>query len=50
MMVAFWAVVMLALVWAVRTTTSPGQRPEGSALRILDGGRRRVLERAIDES
>lgn len=36
MMVVFWAVVIFGIVWAVRTTTSPSQRDEDSALRILD--------------
>jgi putative membrane protein len=36
MMVAFWGVVIFGIVWAVRTTTSPRQRDEDSALRILD--------------
>lgn len=35
MMVAFWAVVIFGIVWAVRTTTAPRQRDEDSALRIL---------------
>lgn len=36
MMVAFFAVVVFLIVWAVRTTAAPRQRDEVSALRILD--------------
>jgi len=36
MMVAFWVVVVFGIVWAIRTSTSPRQRDEDSALRILD--------------
>ena len=36
MMLAFWAVVVLLIMWAVRSATTPQQRDENSALRILD--------------
>jgi putative membrane protein len=36
MMVAFWAAVIVGIVWAVRTTAGPRQWDEVSALRILD--------------
>ncbi len=36
MMVAFWAVVVFLIVWAVRSTATPGQREEDTPLRILD--------------
>ena len=35
MMVAFWAVFVVLIVWAVRSTTTP-RREEDTALRILD--------------
>jgi putative membrane protein len=36
MMVAFWAIVIFGILWAIRTTTAPRQPDEDSALRILD--------------
>ncbi|MEX0797739.1 MAG: SHOCT domain-containing protein [Acidimicrobiia bacterium] len=36
MMVAFWAVVVFLIVWAVRSTATPGRRGDDSPLRILD--------------
>jgi putative membrane protein len=36
MMIAFWTVVILLVIWAIRSTARQGQRDEDSALRILD--------------
>lgn len=36
MMVAFWALVIGGIVWAVGTNAAPRQRDEDTALRILD--------------
>lgn len=36
MMIAFWAVIILLITWAIRSTTTPTQRDENSPLRILD--------------
>lgn len=36
MMVVFWAVVILGIIWAVRSTTTPGWQEEDRALRTLD--------------
>jgi putative membrane protein len=36
MMVAFWAVVVFLIVWAVRSTATSGQPKEDTPLRILD--------------
>jgi putative membrane protein len=36
MMVAFWAVVVFLIVWAVRSTATSGQPTEDTPLRILD--------------
>jgi putative membrane protein len=36
MMIAFWAVIILLITWAIRSTTTPRQLDEDSPLRILD--------------
>ena len=36
LMVAFWAVVVFLVVWAIRSTATPGQQNEDAPLRILD--------------
>lgn len=36
MMVAFWAVVVFLIVWAVRSTATSGQPKGDTPLRILD--------------
>lgn len=36
MTIAFWTVVILLVIWAIRSTVRQGQRDEDSALRILD--------------
>lgn len=36
MMVVFWAVIILLIAWAIRSTTTPAQRDESKPLRILD--------------
>lgn len=36
MMLAFWLLVVVLIVWTVRSTAAPRQSGEGEALRILD--------------
>ena len=36
MMVAFWVLVVLLIVWAVRSTATPRPTEDRGALRILD--------------
>jgi putative membrane protein len=36
MMLAFWLLVVVLIVWTVRSTAAPRQSGEGQALRILD--------------
>lgn len=36
MMIAFWAVAIFGVIWAVRTTTAPRQREKDSPLRMFD--------------
>ncbi len=36
MMIAFWAVVIFGIIWAVGATATSGQRDENTALRMLD--------------
>jgi len=35
-MIAFWAAVTFLIIWAVRSTATPGRREEDTPLRILD--------------
>lgn len=36
MMLAFWLLVVVLIVWTVRSTAAPRQSGEGEALRILE--------------
>jgi putative membrane protein len=36
MMLAFWLLVVVLIVWTVRSTAAPRRSGEGEALRILD--------------
>lgn len=46
MMIAFRAVVIFLIIWAVRSTATPGQQDENTALRILDERLARGEERS----